>query len=54
MVKAEFKKKKTPLTSKFNLGLRKKLLKGCNCGIRSLSGETWRLRKIVAQYLEDL
>jgi hypothetical protein len=54
MIQAESNKKKTPLTSKFNLDLRKKRLTRCTCGIGSYCAEIWRLWKIVTKHLEVL
>jgi hypothetical protein len=48
MIQTEINKKKTPLTSKFNLDLRKKRPTRCTCA------EIWRLRKIVTKHLEIL
>jgi hypothetical protein len=53
MAKAAFNKKKTLLTSKLDLNLRKKLVK-CYILIIALYGaETWTLRKVDQKYLES-
>jgi hypothetical protein len=45
MIQAEFNKKKTHLTSKCNLGIRKELLKRCVCGIGWYCAEIWSFGK---------
>ena len=54
VVKAELNRKKIPLTSKFNLDLRKKPLKRYICGIGPYCAQTWRLRKILKKHLQVL
>jgi hypothetical protein len=53
MAKAEFNNKKTLLTSKLDLNLRKKLVKCYIWSIALYGAETWTLRKIDQTYLEN-
>jgi hypothetical protein len=53
MTKAAFKKKKTLLTSKLDLNLRKKLVKCCIWRIALYGAETWTFRKVDQKYLES-
>jgi hypothetical protein len=54
MAKAAFNKKKTLLTSKLDLELRKKLVKCYIWSIALYGAETWTLRKLDRKYLESL
>jgi hypothetical protein len=51
MAKAAFNKKKALCTSKFDLNLRKKLVKCYNWSIYLYGAETWTLRKVDQQFL---
>jgi hypothetical protein len=53
MAKTAFNKKKTLLTSKLDLNLRKKLVKCYIWSIALYGAETWTLRKIDQKYLES-
>jgi hypothetical protein len=53
MAKSAFKKKKTLLTSKLNLELRKKLVKCYIWSIALYGTDTWALRKLDQKYLES-
>ena len=50
MAKAEFNRKKTLLTSKLNLDLRKKLVTCYIWSIALYGAETWTLRKLDQKY----
>jgi hypothetical protein len=53
MAKAAFNKKKTLLTSKLGLELRKKLVKCYIWSIALYGAETWTLRKLDRNYMES-
>jgi hypothetical protein len=53
MAKAAFNKKKTLLTTKLDLELRKKLIKCYIWSIALYGAETWTLRKLDRKYLES-
>jgi hypothetical protein len=53
MTKAAFNKKKTFVTSKLDLNLRKKLVKCYIWNIALYGAETWTLRKVDQKYLES-
>jgi hypothetical protein len=53
MAQAAFNKKKTLLTSKLDLNLRKKLVTSYICSIALYGAETWTLRKVDQKYLES-
>ena len=53
MAKASFNKKKTLLTSKWDLNLRKKLVKCYIWSMAFYGVETWTLRAAVQKYLES-
>ena len=52
MAKAAFNKKKTLFTRKFDLNLRKELVKCCFWSM-ALYGDTWTLRTADQKYLES-
>ena len=52
MAKAAFNKKKTLLTSKLDLNLRKKLVKCCIWSMALYGAETWALQAADQKYLE--
>jgi hypothetical protein len=53
MAKAAFNKEHTPFTSKFDLNLRKKLVKCYIWSIALCGAETWALRKVDQNYLQS-
>ena len=54
MANATFNKKKSLFTSRFDLNLRKKLVKCYTLSIALFGAETWTLRKVDRNYLESL
>ena len=53
MAKTSFSKKKTLFTSKFDLNLRKKLIKCYIWSMALYGAETWTLRAADQKYLES-
>jgi hypothetical protein len=53
MAKAAFNKKKTLVTSKLDLNLRKKLVSCYIWSIALYGAETWTLRKVDQKYVES-
>jgi hypothetical protein len=53
MEKAAFKRMKTLFTSKLDLNLREKIVKCYVWSITLCSAETWTLRKVDQEYLEN-